>query len=555
MRRIFSGRDARKTPTVFGALFAILVLHVLLLIPTYPGNIVPGAFLYLPVELPVLLLVFAIPLGRLGRLLRALLVVALSVITVIKIANVIAYLVFARPFNPVVDPSLVPIALETLGLANIWLGIGAGVAMLLLVIGIVALFVWTSHRLSAPGYRVAVFGIAFVLLAGAIGFRNAPPLKGYTVWNATTFVREQVANVRGSLAAAAQFKRDVAADPFRDIPGERLLTRLQGHDVLLIFVEAYGRHALEDPGSAPVAQLAASEAALRVSGYAMRSAWLVSPTFGGASWLAHGTFVTGLWIDDHQRYNTLFVSDYKTLISDFGRSGWRTVAVMPLFTRPWPEGAFFGYDQIYTSANLGYAGPPFGYITMPDQYVLSTFDAREMQAPGRKPIMLEMALNSSHLPWTPRPHFVPWENVGDGSVFATAREGSEFDVDWLDKAKMRDHYHKAISYTLQAVFSYLTDKITQPALVIVVGDHQPISPIAGAAASHDVPIHILSRDPALLESFEGWTDGLMPSAQSPIWKMDAMRGHILKAFSGDPSPAPSEAPPVEPVEPSPTSSP
>ncbi len=542
MRRIFSGRDARQPPTFFAILIAILLLHGLLLVPTYPDNIVPGAFLYLPAELPLLLLAFALPLGRVGAILRVALVLALSLFTAIKIANFIAFLVFARPFNPVVDPSLVPIALETLGLANVWLGIAAGVAMVLLVAGIVAGLIWVSRRLSTPGSRPAVIGVAVVLLAGVIGFRFAPPLKDYAVWQAAAFTRDQAANVRGSLAAAAQFRRDVAADPFRDIPGERLLTRLRGHDVLLIFVEAYGRHALEDSASPPVAQLAASEAALRAAGYGMRSAWLVSPTFGGASWLAHGTFVTGLWIDDHQRYNTLFVSDYKTLISDFGRAGWHTVAVMPLFTRPWPEGGFFGYDRIYTSTNLGYAGPPFGYITMPDQYVLSAFDAREMQAPGRKPVMVEMALNSSHLPWTPRPHFLPWENVGDGAVFADAREGSEFDVDWLDKDKMRGHYHKAIAYTLQTVFSYLTDKITQPALVIVVGDHQPISPIAGSSASHDVPIHILSRDPSLLDSFAGWTDGLMPSAQSPVWKMDAMRGHILNAFSADPPEPPAQPP-------------
>ena len=45
-------------------------------------------------------------------------------------------------------------------------------------------------------------------------------------------------------------------------------------------------------------------------------------------------------------------------------------------TRPWPEGArFYGWDRIYDAPDLGYAGPAFGYATMPDQYVLDALPA------------------------------------------------------------------------------------------------------------------------------------------------------------------------------------
>lgn len=532
MRRIFSGREDRTG--LLALLIAALILHAVLLIPTYPENIVPGAFLYLPIELPILMLLLAAPLGRIGRIVRVILIVALTAFMVLKLANFIAFLGFARPFNPVVDPSLVPIAIETLAKTSLWLVVAAVAGVLLLIGAIAGLFAWSIRVMAAPARRMAVIALALVLAGGAVFLRVTPDMAGYAVFDAARFVRTQAVNVNQSLAAAAQFKRDVAADPFRDIPGERLLTRLQGHDVLLIFVEAYGRTALDDPGGTPVQQLAKSEPELRAAGYAMRSAWLTSPTFGGASWLAHGTFVAGLWIEDHQRYNTLFVSEHKTLIHDFTRAGWRTVAVMPLFTRPWPEGKFFGYDEVYAAGNLGYAGPPFGYITMPDQYVLSAFQKRELSAPDRKPVMAEMALNSSHLPWTPRPHFLPWAEVGDGAVFATAREGEEVDVDWLAPEKMRDQYMKAVTYALETVFSFTATQVKDPALVIILGDHQPVSLVAGASASHEVPIHILSRNPDLLGSFEGWADGLMPAAQSPVWKMDTMRGHILNAFSAEP---------------------
>ncbi|MGE4062134.1 MAG: sulfatase-like hydrolase/transferase [Rhodospirillaceae bacterium] len=515
---------------IAAALCAILILHGVLLVPTYPENIRPSAFLYLALELPVLILLLA---AARGKLVRGLIVVILTVFMVIKLANFIAFLMFARPFNPVVDPSLVPIAIETLAKTSVLLVALAVLGTFALVGAVAALFIWIARRLSAPDLRPVLLGLGAVLLVVTLALR-ATPWHERSVIEAGTFVQTQVFNVGRSLAARAQFQRDVAADPFRDIPGERLLTKLKGHDVLLIFVEAYGRTALDDPAGPPVHQLMQSEQALRAAGYAMRSSWLLSPTFGGASWLAHGTFVAGLWIEDHQRYNALFVSEHKTLIHDFARAGWRTVAVMPLFTRPWPEGQFFGYDAIYTANNLGYAGPRFGYITMPDQYVLSAFHKREMTAAGRKPVMLEMALNSSHLPWTPRPHFVPWEKVGDGAVFATAREGEDVDVDWLAPEKMRDQYEKAVSYAIRTVFSYAETQVKDPALIIILGDHQPIPLVAGTSASYEVPVHVLSRDAALLASFEGWADGLIPGPQSPVWKMDAMRGHILKAFSEPP---------------------
>ena len=84
---------------------------------------------------------------------------------------------------------------------------------------------------------------------------------------------------------------------------------------------------------------------------------------GGGSWLAHATLLSGLWIDNQQRYRTLVSSDRLTLTSAFQRAGWRTVGVEPAITGAWPEGEFYGYDRVYDSRNLGYRGPRFSYAT------------------------------------------------------------------------------------------------------------------------------------------------------------------------------------------------
>ena len=53
---------------------------------------------------------------------------------------------------------------------------------------------------------------------------------------------------------------------------------------------------------------------------------------------------------------------------------------------------------------------------MPDQYTLAEFQRNEL-APGHKPVMAEIDLVSSHSPWAPLPTMVPWNKVGNGSIF------------------------------------------------------------------------------------------------------------------------------------------
>ena len=60
-----------------------------------------------------------------------------------------------------------------------------------------------------------------------------------------------------------------------------------------------------------------------------------------------------------------------TLTRAFAEAGYRTVALKPAITRPWPEGDRLGFAQIYAAADLGYAGKPYNWVTMPDQYTLA----------------------------------------------------------------------------------------------------------------------------------------------------------------------------------------
>ena len=48
-----------------------------------------------------------------------------------------------------------------------------------------------------------------------------------------------------------------------------------------------------------------------------------------------------------------------------------------LIARPWPEGEFWGFEKIWRTGDMGYAGPHFGWAAIPDQYTLAAFERLE----------------------------------------------------------------------------------------------------------------------------------------------------------------------------------
>jgi hypothetical protein len=120
-----------------------------------------------------------------------------------------------------------------------------------------------------------------------------------------------------------------------------------------------------------------------------------------------------------------------------------------------------------------------------------------------------------------------------------------------DAGRVRALYAESIQYSLRALISFVTTFHQQDdnLVLVLLGDHQPASIVSGPDASHDVPITLIAKDPAVLDrtSSWAWDDGMLPSPDAPVWRMDAFRDRFLTAFG--PAPGGAAAGPPTPAGP------
>ena len=346
--------------------------------------------------------------------------------------------------------------------------------------------------------------------------------------------RELVERVRAARRAVrdqSEFSALLADDPVGTGEGAPRFAALDGLDVVVLFVESYGRSYLDAERFAPGARagLRKIEDELADVGLAARSAWLDSPVRGGRSWLAQATLASGLPLTNHARFQRLLGSDRRSLHALFAGAGWHTAAVLPIVDGRWVEGAWYDVERFFDRASLGYAGKSFGYVPMPDQYTLAAFQ-RRVRETADGPLMASVGLLDSHAPWTPLPLPVPWEEIGDGRLFdGTRRFGQP--LDWSHPEPVRTMYGKSVEATLARIGEYLA-RHGEEALFVVVGDHQPAGVIAGWSTDAHVPVHLVARDPALLARLPDahFSPGMLPVAEAPVLPMASLRELFASVF-------------------------
>jgi hypothetical protein len=159
---------------------------------------------------------------------------------------------------------------------------------------------------------------------------------------------------------------------------------------------------------------------------------------------------------------------------------------------------------------------------------------RNERKPGHAPVFGEITTVSSHSPWTPIPKMVPWDQVGDGSIFddPANQEGGPPGSILGNPDKLRASYIRSIQYSLDALVSYVERYGDDNLVLVFLGDHQPARALTGAGASKDVPITIVAKDPRVLDRISSWnwTPGLRPARNAPVARMDTFRDRFLTTF-------------------------
>ncbi|PWI20826.1 CDP-alcohol phosphatidyltransferase [Streptomyces sp. Act143] len=530
------------------ALAAVLVLGALLLPNALPA-LKPNRFTRIPVE-AVIGAAVALWLPRRPRVIVAAVSGAgLGVLTVLNLLDMGFRDYLGRGFNMVLDWELLDDAQSYVqdsmgGTVAVFAVIGA-VVLVLLLLSLTALAMVRLSNVLAANRAAATRGTLIAAMAWITCYALGLQIAGMPIASdrAAAALKIQATRVTDTLRDEAAFAREAKSDTFGATPGSRLLPDLRGKDVIFTFIESYGRSAIEDPIMAPGVDrtLTTSTEALKKAGYSARSGWLTSATYGGSSWLGHSTTMSGLWIDNQQRYRTVMASDHLSLTKAFRKTGaWDTVGVMPGVQKGWPEQRYYGLDKVYNAFQLGYRGPKFSWSTMPDQYALEAFQRQVHGKKRDKPLMSEIILTSSHQPWAPIPKMVDWDELGDGKVFDAIQKAGKKPSDIItDPAKSREEYGKSIQYSVTALTQWLERYGTDDTVLVFLGDHQPIARVSGDHASRDVPVSIVAKDPKVLDRIAAWnwTEGLKPAHDAPVWKMSAFRDRFLKAYGSTPHPS------------------
>jgi hypothetical protein len=518
---------------------ALLVLNFAL---TF-GNVWPTLWILpraeLSIELAVLLLALVAwtslvrPLGTAAVVALTLLLIAL---VLGRYAEVTAPALYGRPVNLYWDAQHLPKVAAMLAEVGPWwlVGLLAAAATALLA-ALIAALAWcinaVARALRFPAGRRAIGAAGGVLVAlYALGsWLDWSVRHKFSLPVSATFLQQ----ARFVLAAAT-------ADPSRGLPGLPLpqsdLGKLEGDDVLLLFLESYGAVTYDEPAIARVVAPARDELAHAAAetGRHVVSAYVSSPTFGGGSWLAHASLMSGVEVRESGDYMLLLTQERETWPKLFRAAGYRSIAVMPGMRGDWPEGAFYGFDAIYNELALDYRGPDFGWWRIPDQFSLARAAELEAESDSHAPLLTFMPTINTHIPFLPVPPYQSdWQRVLESEPYpADDVEASLAQTpDW---EALGGPFADSFVYTFTYLAGYVRDRAAADETFIVLGDHQPAASVAGVGARWDVPVHVVTRraDVAAALVAAGFVEGVaLAPRQRPIATLPELSVLLLETFA------------------------
>ena len=533
---------------LFLAAWALLNANVNWRYPARPLQ--EGPWYFLPaIDVSLLLLVYTLLGWRRRRpMLGATVAVAVFflVVRLYRIADGLIHVNFYRDLKLYLDLPTLPDLWRLLYMSTplprllLWV-VELLLALCVFVVVAFGLLTYVQRYLARGWIERSVFG---GVLVACVALTPLWPAKGEAIYVRTgmfgnSLAPEGVEQARFAASAArARQKKAVeirlVQEQLQSIPTN--LDRLKGADFLIFLVESYGsavyrHHSMSASGCPAVAQFTNS---LYSKGYQIASTYLNSITYGGGSWFAHTTLRTGVPVRDPLEFGLVMQRrpPPQTMANLFRQAGYRTVLVQPGTVRRWPEGLVHGFDRRYYSFDMDYHGPTFGWGPMPDQYTIYLMEKKEL-ATAKQPLFIEYSLVSTHAPWTPIPQLVPdWSKLDGGTIFNTT-PGIHFNVSWTNMEQGGTAYMYSLCYDFDVIRRYVSERLTRNSFIVILGDHQPPGAVTYDDPSWAVPMHVITKDPALMDSFvaAGYTPGMVPSESAKIPRMDTFLTHFMTMLS------------------------
>lgn len=367
--------------------------------------------------------------------------------------------------------------------------------------------------------RHVLFGL-FVALCGCVaslrwsGIENDRPV-------VQLLARHVMVNVQFS-RMRLETQRVFAASP-PDLRYETFLHPIfrRTPNVHLLMVEAYGEVlATSDMRDAYRGALDDLQERLARKGHSFASAYSKSPIHSGFSWLAISTVQTGVRIDDQVLYDALEggAARVPSLTSFLRAQGYHTMALEPGNRERTGLRHFdlFGRDTVVEAPALEYRGPRYGWGEIPDQYSLGFFRERFLRAPPEPRFVFFMSV-STHYDWTGTPPYAAdWHALGEAGAPPSVLK-TQPGVERI-ASEARRRYFRSVAYDLASLGDYIEGEGETDAVFFILGDHQP--KVDGADGSSKTPLHVISRDKALVDRFaaRGFGRGLFvdPKATATI---------------------------------------
>lgn len=275
---------------------------------------------------------------------------------------------------------------------------------------------------------------------------------------------------------------------------------------------------------------------LNESGYHIFSFAYNSTTFGGTSWLADASLLSGLAIRSQAQYDRVVKNATPNLLHVLAQSGYRTVLSAPgskFMTDEYT--GFYAYDSYVLHTDFEYNGPFFTFGELPDQYQLHFIHTTELNHSFDQPFFVQYILCSSHVPWNYIPPYIEsWSGFRSGRIFYNRARNTWYDNSWAQGSELFEGYAHSIRYSLESVFGYARTHLDENDILIVIGDHQPKFPVSEKGAGFGVPVHIIAKERSAAAPFirYGYQEGMLPPRLADIPGLERFLDHFLSVAEG-----------------------